>query len=185
VRAVLSQSTHECRPTIRPGSLWTPISMSARRKYPSLPSLSPEQKKNLRKKLRTRTIVDSETGCRIWEGAVATQSRYGIIGDPRTGCKRPSYTHHLAAEIAGKVQPNVYPFDGSHEWQLHHVCRRRLCTNPDHLVWLTSKQHSAEHAPDRAEAAARRRVAKAAAVPRKGPRPVPPAACAAPAMEVA
>lgn len=137
--------------------------MSAKRKYQELRSFTAEEKKTLRKKLRQRSVEDPETKCLIWQGCVGTQSKYGMIADPRTGGKRPRYAHHMAAELAGKVQPNVYCFDGSFEWQLHHTCRRRLCTNPKHLVWLTSKQHYAEHAPDRHAAAGRRKAAKEAA----------------------
>ena len=34
------------------------------------------------------------------------------------------------------------PPDGSHRWELHHICLNRSCVNPDHIQLVTHREHA-------------------------------------------
>jgi hypothetical protein len=162
------------------------------KKRAALPALTPDQIELLRKKIQQRSIVRAN-GCRDWIGSRSSQMKYATIADPRRP-SQPLYLHHACAEINGKHKPTTACPDGSHRWELHHICKNRVCMNSNHMVWVTSRQHVALHVQDRAalvaQRKARREAAKRAAQQllsaTKQPRPVPaPAAGAAMALEVA
>lgn len=77
-----------------------------------------------------RVIVDEESGCHIWTGAMNGKG-YGQIGRG-PGAKMTS-THRAAYELAnGPVPPGL---------QLDHLCRNRRCCNPDHLEPVTAREN--------------------------------------------
>jgi hypothetical protein len=160
------------------------------KKRPVLPALTNGQIELLRAKIRQRSIVRAN-GCRDWIGSRSSQMKYATIADPRRP-SQPLYLHHATAEMNGKPKPaNACP-DGSHRWELHHVCKNRVCLNSDHMVWVTSRQHVALHVQDRAELVAQRKTRREAAKrtaqlllsARNQPRPVRsvPAPAAGPAV---
>lgn len=70
---------------------------------------------------RPSVLVDPETGCRLWQGAVNSK------GYPtRTIAGRTVYVHRLMYEKwKGPIPPGE---------QVDHTCRRRRCVALDHLV---------------------------------------------------
>lgn len=80
-----------------------------------------------------RYIVDAETGCWNWTGAV-TRGGYGRasvkIGDRHRGTSA-----HRASWIAhnGPVSPGL---------EVDHLCRNRSCINPDHLEPVTRAENN-------------------------------------------
>ena len=73
--------------------------------------------------LAART-VDGANGCRLWTGAIDGNG-YGTL---RTGGKSFG-AHRLAYELAkGQIPPNLF---------IDHLCRTRLCVNPEHLEAVT------------------------------------------------
>ena len=79
--------------------------------------------------LRRSCVVDIETGCWLWRGALARG--YGKVWDPRTHKK--ALVHRLAFVLAGGVIPGGY--------QLDHLCRVRRCFCPAHLRPVTQQEN--------------------------------------------
>jgi HNH endonuclease len=160
-------------------------------KRPALPALTLDQIELLRTKIQRRSIV-RPSGCRDWIGSRSSQMKYATIADPRRPAQ-PLYLHHATAEVNGKQKPNTPCPDGSHRWELHHICKNRVCVNPSHIIWVTSKQHVALYVQDRAELVARRKAQHKAAeretqqflLENKAPQQVPTAGGAAMELEVA
>jgi len=99
--------------------------------------------KTFAERFRAKISLDTATGCYNWTGGRASQGRYPIVGV--TG-QAPRYAHNIAWEIAnGRPVPRTKPSDGSRRWEVHHRCQNRACVNPDHLLLLTSKQHTKAH----------------------------------------
>lgn len=78
-----------------------------------------------------KVTVDAETGCWVFRGA--TTNGYGVIGlgarqDGVRQCHRVTYEHRHGA----------IP-DGLH---IDHLCRNRLCCNPDHLEAVTQAENN-------------------------------------------
>jgi hypothetical protein len=120
--------------------------MANHRKYDQLPSFTRAQKQVMRARMKSKALyTDNPESCHIWIGATSG-SGYAIIGDVRTRGKRPINVHELSLILDGRPRPNVFCFDGSHEWQAHHSCTAPNCVNANHLSWLPAKWHSAEHA---------------------------------------
>ena len=103
---------------------------------------------DLRELWPTWTEVDPETGCWNWKRARHSTWRgkyrdYGLIASVAlAGRRNRPMTAHRAAYLlfVGPVP------EGFH---LHHVCRNGTCTNPDHLVVLTPKDHGDAHRRER------------------------------------
>ena len=72
--------------------------------------------------IRARCIVD-ELGCWLWQGS--NQKGYGVYSGQRV--------HRLAYELAKGLIPS--------HLQVDHLCRVRLCANPDHLEAVTSQEN--------------------------------------------
>jgi len=81
---------------------------------------------------------DSE-GCRLWLGAINLQG-YGTL---RTSQGRSETAHRLAYAI------EVGPL--GEDDCLHHVCQRKSCVNPEHLMVVTASGHALIHAALRRE----------------------------------
>jgi len=75
-------------------------------------------------------------GCWDWIGAIGT----GGYGYYRPGYNRSMVAHKYVYQWLVKPVPSGY--------QLHHICERRHCVNPDHLQLLTLKEHRALHRGD-------------------------------------
>lgn len=71
-----------------------------------------------------RHEVDDETGCWIWQGPVI-HNGYGKRG--YTTAHRAYYLHYV-----GEIEPGLV---------VDHLCRNRLCCNPDHLEAVTQREN--------------------------------------------
>lgn len=74
--------------------------------------------------------VEKRAGCWIWRGAVSTGTTYGsfyVDRATKVGAHRYSYTL-----LRGAIP------EGS---DLDHLCRQRLCVNPDHLEPVTRQEN--------------------------------------------
>lgn len=79
-------------------------------------------------------IVKSESGCWEWQGA-RHNGGYGQLRVNRVSC----YTHRLAYEwYVGPIPEDM---------ELDHLCRNRICCNPDHLEPVTSAENSRRSEP--------------------------------------
>lgn len=74
--------------------------------------------------------LDTSGECHIWQGAVST-SGYGVIGLPRTS--RTDYVHRVSYRIhIGEIPDGM---------QVDHLCRNKLCANPEHLEVVTQGEN--------------------------------------------
>lgn len=73
--------------------------------------------------------VRKSEGCWEWVGALA-KSGYGQI----SANGKNTFVHRLSYEWAGGQIPDGFMID--------HVCRNRVCVNPEHLRLATSKQNA-------------------------------------------
>lgn len=80
-----------------------------------------------------RVLVDVDTGCWLWTGAANLYS-YGVIGN---GDRSDLVTlvHRAAYEdLVGPIPEGL---------DLDHLCRNRICCNPDHLEPVTRAENVA------------------------------------------
>jgi hypothetical protein len=83
------------------------------------------------KRLMSRTVIETDTGCWVWQGYVGTHG-YGAAK-----FKGRSYqVHRLSYWMSGNDLP-----DGS---VVHHKCGVKLCINPAHLQAVTPAENVAE-----------------------------------------
>jgi hypothetical protein len=87
-------------------------------------------------KLWSKTVVDLETKCWLWQGPTSGKHEKGKTGrgygriqvDGATmAVHRVSFTHFFG----------IIP----HKKQIDHKCNNRCCWNPDHLELVTHKQN--------------------------------------------
>jgi hypothetical protein len=84
---------------------------------------SPSRARPLRERLLSRAIIDWQTDCWNWTGAIAATG-YGRIS---RGAKSQGseYTHRVAWELwNGPIPPGL---------TIDHLCRNTACCNPAHL----------------------------------------------------
>ena len=79
-------------------------------------------------RLARRLTPDGD--CLVWTGAVGS-SGYGVIGLSRSA--RTDYAHRVAYRLAKG------PIPGGR--QVDHLCRNKLCCNPDHLEAVTQAEN--------------------------------------------
>ena len=90
--------------------------------------------------------INDINGCWIWNASTSSQGKYPTIG--MQGSSKPQYAHKIAYESKFGPVPTTLPPDGSFRWELHHQCFEisgRSCINPDHIICITSKEHSRIH----------------------------------------
>lgn len=107
-------------------------------------------KKSVDQQLEDKIIVNPTTACHIWTGARSGKDRYPILAS-QDDAKKPVYVHRLLWERKHGSIPQGRCEDGSHRMEIHHACQSgNQCTNVEHMVLLTSKQHAAIHRAMRA-----------------------------------
>lgn len=78
---------------------------------------------------QSRVSIDQETGCHLWQ-STKSSAGYGVIGINY----QTVYTHRLAKVAAlGR--------DIDRHMVIDHLCRNRLCCNPDHLDVVTDQEN--------------------------------------------
>jgi hypothetical protein len=90
---------------------------------------------DVRLRLLSKIRIDEASGCWIWQGA-STSGGYGVIRFRRTPGERGTYnapTHRVSYLIhVGPIPEGLV---------LDHLCRVRLCCNPDHLEPVTNREN--------------------------------------------
>jgi hypothetical protein len=82
-------------------------------------------RKDVMDRLWAKTIIDPDSGCRIWCGALVSNG-YGAIRD---GDGRMALVHRVGYEReVGEIPDGL---------DLDHLCRTRACWNPTHLEPVT------------------------------------------------
>jgi hypothetical protein len=74
-------------------------------------------------RIAKRTVVDPDTGCWLWQGALSNGYGTLSVGKRSRGAHRLSYEAHR-----GEVPRGL---------EIDHLCRVRCCVNPDHLEPVT------------------------------------------------
>lgn len=83
-------------------------------------------------RIRERTIIDPVTGCHCWTGPTSGNGRGG--GYPRMSLDGQTVAVHRVVFVT------VHGFVPGKK-QIDHICRNRLCVNPDHLEMVTHKEN--------------------------------------------
>ena len=76
----------------------------------------------------SRYLIDDITGCWNWTGAVSNRSYGSIYRDGRM-----QKAHRVSYELSCGPVPDGLDLD--------HICRNRLCVNPDHLEPVTRSEN--------------------------------------------
>lgn len=89
-----------------------------------------------------RNTTTNENGCQLWCGAKTS----GGYGEVVIDC-RPEYVHVIAWQLFHGFLLNYdTPADGSRRFEAHHLCARRDCCNPYHIIRLSQRAHAQLHA---------------------------------------
>lgn len=83
--------------------------------------------------IRSRTVLDPETGCHIWQGSTSGSSGRGY-GYPRMSLGGGTMAVHRVVWVCenGPIPPRK---------QIDHLYRNRLCVNEEHLECVTHKEN--------------------------------------------
>lgn len=91
----------------------------------------------------SKVARDPDTGCWNWNAALVKTSGYGQYRGPRPAqSTRSVLPHRLAYDVLVSSIPDGLTID--------HLCRNRLCCNPDHLEVTTLRENirrAYEHRP--------------------------------------
>lgn len=90
--------------------------------------LWPSKKATLEERLVFHSAPEPNTGCWLWMGSTAGAG-YGVIGVNG----KNEYCHRVAFELFKGPIPEGLTID--------HLCRVRVCCNPDHLEAVTHKEN--------------------------------------------
>jgi hypothetical protein len=91
------------------------------------------RRQEIREKILARVRIDENTGCWLWTGPTS--------GDNGRGKNYPRMS------LSGQtVAVHIVMFTNEHGYvpgkkQVDHICRRRLCVNPEHLELVTQLQN--------------------------------------------
>ena len=83
-----------------------------------------------------RLVLDPETGCWNWPGAVSYRDGYGTIGEKVDGRWTIRVVHRVIWE--GLIGPIPEGMELDHKKE---VCQSRLCANPNHLEVVTHAEN--------------------------------------------
>ena len=81
---------------------------------------------------RLRSRLEKSGDCLLWTGS--NRNKYGSMVVVIDGRRRLEYVHRLAYEFANGPIP-----EGLH---IDHLCRNRLCCNPEHLEAVTQAENN-------------------------------------------
>lgn len=82
----------------------------------------------------TRWVLDSETGCHVWQLYVESNGYGRVHGRNAAGRKRPLWAHRVEWEtVHGPIPEGM---------QVDHLCRNRRCVNPAHMELVTSAENT-------------------------------------------
>lgn len=99
------------------------------------PDLSVQKRARMHpsERIRKHTEVIPESGCHEWRGRVSSAG-YGVITVVQSGYQTRTFSAHKAAfELSrGRVPEGMV---------LDHLCRNRICVNPDHLEVVTQREN--------------------------------------------
>lgn len=90
---------------------------------------------DINKKIASNVVVQSagfSSACHIWTGSDSGSGRGG--GYPRMCLDGQTVAVHRV------VYTNVYGYVPSKK-QIDHLCRNRMCVNPDHLEMVTHREN--------------------------------------------
>ena len=81
-----------------------------------------------------RCVIDTTTGCLLWQGRVMPKEGYGVMSCLSNGRYAPKLVHRLSYEtFVGPIPAGLH---------IDHLCRVRNCVNPNHLEPVTSRQNT-------------------------------------------
>ena len=94
------------------------------------------RREEIRERIMARVTIDPVTGCWIWTGPTSGDEGRGA-GYPRMSLSGQTVAVHLV------MWTNEHGYIPGKK-QLDHVCRNRLCVNPnpDHTELVTAKRNS-------------------------------------------
>jgi hypothetical protein len=109
--------------------------------------LAPDYQADVASRLWGRVLIDDPDACWVWQGPPGPKG-YGVIGVHH----RPRYVHRVSYELTAGPIPDELTID--------HLCRNRLCVNPDHLEPVTRGENVLRGESSSAIAARRDHCAK-------------------------
>lgn len=78
--------------------------------------------------------------CWLWTDKPEKQSGYGRISWKEGSKHRARKAHHIVwLVVRGELPPNIG--HGLDDVVTDHLCRVRLCVNPDHIEWITHREN--------------------------------------------
>jgi hypothetical protein len=113
----------ECRSGVQPPSGVASRRVRSEMRYKSIPQFTPEQSEQFWTSVE---VPYQPSGCWIWKGSIGPKGygRFSIRG------------HNYAAH---RVSRQLLVSDVTPDKQLDHLCRNRLCVNPDHVEPATNR----------------------------------------------
>lgn len=76
---------------------------------------------------------EPNTGCWLWAGGMAGGNKKPEYGAFAINAKKLVYAHRFSY----KLHKGIIPLG----FQIHHICKTKLCVNPDHIEMVTQKEN--------------------------------------------